>query len=89
MTRTSSRRLPAALVLIALVSLCLPASASPLGHQGRVPTVLAWIHDWAESLWSLLPGAPDHSANRAVGMDGSTTTDRGALIDPNGSPGGR
>jgi hypothetical protein len=85
MTRTSSRRLSAALVVIALLGLSLPASA--LGPEGRVPGFLSWIEDWAESLWSTLqPGAPDHSAAPAVGMDnGSGTTDRGALIDPNGS----
>lgn len=89
MSRTSSRRrLSAAFVLIALLGLSLPASA--MGREERVPGLLSWLQDWAAGVWStLVPEAPQHPATHAIEMDSVSSQDRGALIDPNGSPGHR
>lgn len=88
MSRTSSR-LSAALVLIALLGVSLPVSA--LEQPRRVPEVLSWLQEWMDTLWSVFaPEAP--KPEPAIGMDnspGGGGGDRGALIDPNGSPGGR
>ena len=87
MSRTSSR-LSAALVLIALLGLSLPAAA--LDRQARVPGVLSWLQEWMDTLWSvLIPDAPQRSQKPAVEMDntGGGGGDRGILIDPNGGPG--
>lgn len=85
MTRTSSR-LSAALVLVALFGLSLPVSA--VEQPRRVPGVLSWVQDWADTLWSWF--SPE-GAKPAVAVEqdstGSTELERGALIDPNG--GGR
>lgn len=88
MSRTSSR-LSAALVLIALLGLSLPASA--MGQPGRLPGIVSWIQEWMDSVWSVLvPEAPERSLTPAIEMDNnSTEADRGALIDPNGGRGGR
>jgi hypothetical protein len=87
MSRTSSR-LSAALVLIALFSLSLPAAA--LDRPARVPGVLSWLQEWMDTVWSIVtPDAPQPSVKPAIEMDNSTGGDRGALIDPNGNPGGR
>jgi hypothetical protein len=85
MSRTSSRRLSAAFVLVALLGLSLPVSA--MGPE-QVPGFLPWLQEWAASLWSApVPDAPEHPATHAIEMDGSTGSDRGILIDPNGNPG--
>lgn len=86
MSRTSSR-LSAALVLIALLGLSLPASAmGQPGQPGRLPGIVSWIQEWMDSVWSVLvPEAPERSLTPAIEMDNtSTDADRGALIDPNG-----
>ncbi|MES1244096.1 MAG: hypothetical protein ABUT39_21005 [Acidobacteriota bacterium] len=84
MSRTSSR-LSAALVLVALLGLALPASA--LDQPRRVPEVLSWVQEWIDTLWSALaPEAPTPAPKLAIGMDNTSpgSVERGALIDPNG-----
>jgi hypothetical protein len=86
MPRTSSR-LSAALVLIALLGLSLPASAmGQPDRPGRLPGIVSWLQEWMDSVWSVLvPEAPEHSLTPAIDMDNtSTDADRGILIDPNG-----
>ena len=87
MSRTSSR-LSAALVLIALLGLSLPASA--LDRPGRAPGILSWLQEWMDTVWSVVvPEASQPSLGPAIEMDNPSSGDRGALIDPNGNPGGR
>lgn len=87
MPRTSSRRLSAAFVLIALLGLSLPVSA--LGSpEGRGPGLLSRIQEWIDNLWPVLvPAAAEHPATPAIGMESVSNPDRGALIDPNGGSG--
>jgi len=89
MSRTSSR-LSAALVVFALLGLSLPASAA-LDRPVRVPGVVSWFQEWMDTVWSIFVPDSDRSPMKpAIEMDnGSSGGDRGALIDPNGNPGGR
>ena len=88
MSRTSSR-LSAALMLIGLLSLSLPASA--LDQPRRTAGILSWLQEWMDAVWSVVvPEAPKAGPTLVIEMDNSSGGgDRGALIDPNGSPGGR
>lgn len=87
MSRTSSR-LSAALVLIALLGVSLPASA--LDRPAGVPGVLSWLQGWMGTVWSIfVPDAGRSSLKPAIEKDNGSPTggDRGILIDPNGGSG--
>jgi hypothetical protein len=90
MSRKSSRVMFSAVVLIASL-VVLPAAATGTAH--RVPThqVSLWsvFWDWAASLWARVsPGedVPDRTVVEASTSSPTNDSDRGALIDPNGSP---
>jgi hypothetical protein len=76
MSRTS--RLLSAVVLIASLVVALPAAAMGPAHRAPLHQASLWsvFWDWATSLTSLLSGASSPTGD----------LDRGALIDPNGSP---
>ncbi len=90
MSRTSSRRLTV-LALIVFLGLSLPVSAATSAE--RHPGVMDRLASWVDSLWSLLvptpptpptpPNTPGRDARLIPALD-ANSTDRGALIDPNG-----
>jgi hypothetical protein len=96
MSRSIVRRLTAAITLVAVLCLAVPAMAAPARSHSRTPVVLGsglfdQILSWLEDL---LPGheaQPQGSREKTVSVPGDETSssvtpvdDRGGMIDPNG-----
>jgi hypothetical protein len=101
MSRSIVRRLTAAALVLTVLCFALPAAAAPASrsHTSRTPVVLGpglldQVLAWLGSFWPGKTPAPQGSREKAgiaTGggvLDSSSTgaeTDRGAMIDPNGS----
>jgi hypothetical protein len=96
MSRSIVRRLTAAIILVTVLCVAVPAMAAPTRSHSRTPVVLGGgLFDQVLSwLSSFLPGQPQPQGSRekavVSGPGGDTTSnatsldDRGAMIDPNG-----
>ena len=97
MSRSIVRRLTAAMTLVTVLCLAVPAMAAPVRSHSRTPVILGGglfdqVLAW---LVSLLPGQPQPQDSReklelsiSVGDPTSSSLvpvdDRGGMIDPNG-----
>jgi hypothetical protein len=84
MTRTSIRRVAIAGALATTLTLAAPAHAAGLNHGGAPGIDMlqaAW--QWAVSLWTGQPLAPDHVG---VSAKPRLKSDLGAAVDPDGTP---
>jgi hypothetical protein len=95
MSRLSVRRLTAAIALLAVLCLAMPAVAAPVRpHAANAPAV-SLLDQFLTWLGSFLPGqapAAKNPAEKTTGIDLSSPTsllptsdaDHGGMIDPNG-----
>ena len=96
MSRSIVRRLTAAITLVAVLCVAVPAMAAPVQSHSRTPVVLGGglfdqVLSWLSSLWLGQPQPQGSREKVMVSVPGGDTTssatsfdDRGAMIDPNG-----
>ncbi|HET9677878.1 MAG TPA: hypothetical protein VFP21_10285 [Solirubrobacterales bacterium] len=96
MSRSVIRRTTAAVALLGVLALALPAGAAPVGRQAPAPVasvgffdqLLSWLGLWTAPTTAAKP--PVRAKALTSGSTTSTTTsslsslDRGGMIDPNG-----
>jgi hypothetical protein len=93
----SIRRTTAAVALLAVLGLALPAGAAPVRRHSPVPVASIGFFDqvltWLGSLWAVpAPVAKQPARTKGISTSalpaplgsGSSTLDRGGMIDPNG-----
>jgi len=98
MSRSIVRRLTAAIILVTVFCVAVPAMAAPTRSHFKTPVVLGGglfdqVLSWLSSFWPGPEPKPQGPATKGITGTGNTDTssvsedpDRGAMIDPNGKP---
>lgn len=97
MSRSVIRRTTAAIALLAVLALALPAGAAPVRRHAAAPVasagffdqVLTWLGLWSGPTTATKPpvrakAVSTSSSTTSSFTSGTTTLDRGGMIDPNG-----